>query len=442
MPFALRISGRSQLLSPQSQLQPPLSSFIMAVHSGSSAPPSIPGFLLSAQDSESLKRDVAQLLERDNIRFPGAQPVSFARKHLAEIQQREYFLCEKTDGIRCLLYLTFIDRGHVIEPLTILIDRKNNYYETEVPLRFPYHASIQNPEQFLYGTVLDGELVNDITPDGGRQLIFYIFDCLAVDNTNMTAKTLDKRIGHMQERCIKPWQKYMKWSQTGPQRNPFVVKEKQFQPAYHLSNLFDNVLPNLKHGNDGLIFTCKSSRYVFGTDQGILKWKPPHENTIDFRLRLGDFPLFDPEDGEEGLIPDYDAMPESFHLLVNHGSRDYRHFANLTVTPEEWTMFKSLEQRLDGRIIECYRTVEGQWRFKKEDDGTPRWRDDKTDANHISTVNSVLESIEQPVTEDDLRRAESKVKEAVYRLRKEEAAHFQHEQQEHAKKRKIGEVHN
>ncbi|KAF2640991.1 mRNA capping enzyme, alpha subunit [Massarina eburnea CBS 473.64] len=414
----------------------------MAQHLGSSAPPSIPGRLLTHDDNvDALKAAVAELLQRENLRFPGAQPVSFARKHIAELQTREYFMCEKTDGIRCLMYLTFWDNNGVFEPVTILIDRKNNYYNVTPALRFPYHADYRNPEPFLYGTILDGELVNDARPDGGRQLIFYIFDCLAVDSENMCAKTLDKRLGYMNQKMIDPWKNYMRWSKTEPPTEPFVVKEKKFQSAYHISVMFNDVLPNLKHGNDGLIFTCKGTRYVHGTDNAILKWKPPHENTIDFRLRLGEFPLYDPEDGEDDMVPDYEAMPEKFQLLVNHSKNDYRPFQHdLEVTPEEWTMFKSLNQRLDGRIIECYRSEDGHWRFKKDDDGTPRWRDDKTDANHISTVQSVLDSIEDPVTEQDLRNNEATIRDAVQRMRQEDAR-VQQEQVEHAaKKRKFSEA--
>jgi mRNA guanylyltransferase len=36
-----------------------------------------------------------------------------------------YFLCEKTDGIRLLLYITVGDAG---EEIVYLIDRKNDYY--------------------------------------------------------------------------------------------------------------------------------------------------------------------------------------------------------------------------------------------------------------------------------------------------------------------------
>ena len=101
-------------------------------------------------------------------------------------------------------------------------------------------------------------------------------------------------------------------------------------------------------------------------------------------------------------------------------------------------------QRLDGRIIECYRNDMGQWCYKREDDGTPRWRDDKKDANHISTVKSVLESIEDPVTEADLRAASAGIRAAVQRIRAEESERHKvwmaEQAEREAKKRKFSEV--
>jgi mRNA guanylyltransferase len=174
---------------------------------------------------------------------------------------------------------------------------------------------------------------------------------------------------------------------------------KKMEFPYGMEMMFKDRIPNLPHGNDGLIFTCKDTPYVAGTDQHILKWKPPQENTIDFRLLLGNFPMLEDDDGQ---FEDYDAKPE-MELHVNHGgSRGYAFYANLSVTEAEWSALKRLNQPLDGRILECYRDpLKGVWR-PKLDEGTPRFRDDKTDANHVSVVESVLESIQDAVTEDDL----------------------------------------
>lgn len=232
----------------------------MAAHK-SSAPPAIPGFQLSNEDAGPLKHTVAALIQREgNTRFPGAQPVSFARQHVAELQQREYFMCEKTDGLRCLLFFHFVDSEQGFEPVTFLIDRKNNYYEVKPPIRVPYHGALFQQEAFLYATILDGELVNDLYPDGSTKLIFYAFDCLAADGENYTDKPLSKRLWALKERVIKPWHTYLTQTKSLMPLVPFQVKEKEQQSAYHIAYVFDQVMPKLKHGNDGLIFTCKDTK--------------------------------------------------------------------------------------------------------------------------------------------------------------------------------------
>ena len=39
------------------------------------------------------------------------------------------------------------------------------------------------------------------------------------------------------------------------------------QFSYGIEMMFKQVIPNLKHGNDGLIFTARNSQYKFGTDE-------------------------------------------------------------------------------------------------------------------------------------------------------------------------------
>lgn len=243
----------------------------------------MPGFLIPSEDARPLKDQVAYLLERDRTTFPGAQPVSFGREHLAELQQHEYFMCEKTDGLRVLLFLSFIADGADFRPATFLIDRKNNFYHVEPAIMVPYYKFPNDPEKFLFNTILDGELVHDQYPgESSPRLVYYAFDALVVDEENVTKKGIDRRFGKLKNFVLKP---YIEWLKKNPPLNaaqiqPFRLEEKVQYQSYHLQTIFNNILPNLKHGNDGLIFTCKNTPYQFGTDRHILKWKPPHESTL------------------------------------------------------------------------------------------------------------------------------------------------------------------
>lgn len=351
---------------------------------------------------------IADMLGRQQLSFPGAQPVSFARNHFKELKDKDYYLCEKTDGIRCLLYLTsFVTEDGPLEA-QFLVDRKNDYYY--IP-RDQLHLPITgNLHGFHSGTLLDGELVRQTSSNGNSKLVYLIFDGLCLDGQSITNRQLDIRLGKIRAFVYDPWVAFAKAYPEDAQVQPFQLQLKKMEVPYAAEMMFREILPKLPHGNDGLIFTCKSTPYTPGTDQHILKWKPPHENTIDFRLQLGDFPQ---KEDEDGLYEDFDAKPE-IELQVNHGDQTgYQRWANLHLTDEEWEAIKGMGQHIDHRIIECFRDPTTQrWRPKLEPDGTPRFRDDKRDANHISTVNSVIESIEDGVTEQDLIANSHKIREA------------------------------
>ncbi|KAE8147213.1 mRNA capping enzyme, catalytic domain-containing protein [Aspergillus avenaceus] len=356
--------------------------------------------------TDQFRREVATLLGRNNLNFPGAQPVSFSKRHLLELQNDDYYVCEKTDGIRCLMYFAHGDAESGCPEIHYLIDRKNEYrYVPNLHFPLPGDDSFQS---FHVDTLVDGELVNDTYEDGTQQLKYLVFDCLVLDGQSLMHRTLDKRLAYFKDKVLKPYNALYQRFPEEKQHRVFAVEDKSIQFSYGIEMMFREIIPKVKkiHGNDGLIFTCRSTPYRIGTDEHIIKWKPPSENTVDFRLRL-EFPLLEPDtdDEAEGIFEpyaDYDAMP-IFHLFVTLNANEYNHFGEMFVTPSEWEDLKALNIPLDDTIVECAKDEQQRWRYH-------RLRDDKADANHITTVDKVLESIDDRVTEEDLIRAAPAIK--------------------------------
>lgn len=249
--------------------------------------PEIPGIRATGEMLRAFRREVADLLGRSNTSFPGAQPVSFAARHKVELQKQDYYVCEKSDGIRCLMYHTQDEENREV---IYLVDRKNDYYWVE-GLHFPLPGF---QEQFHLNTLVDGELVNDKLPNGGMQLKYLVFDCLYLDGNSLMHRTLDKRLAYFRENIYTPYKKLYEKYPDEIQYLPFIIEFKRMELGYGIEMMFRDVLPNLRHGNDGLIFTCRNTPYQCGTDPHILKWKPPEENTVDFLLQM-DFPIIEPD---------------------------------------------------------------------------------------------------------------------------------------------------
>jgi mRNA guanylyltransferase len=319
-----------------------------------------------------------------------------------------------------LLWVTEDEQG---QEAVYLIDRKNDYwFIAERNLHFPRKDSRE--DDFIPNTLLDGELVMDEAIDarGGKfkEPKYLVFDVLTIDGKSMMNRNLDKRLGHIKDILMAPYKALLaKYPQEVPMQ-AFKVEMKQMQFSYGMEMMFREVLPNLKHGNDGLIFTCRESEYRHGTDPQILKWKPVSENSIDFRLNLT-FPLVQPDEKEraEGItqpFTDYDSVPHAqIYVYLGGGPRasgpfdpsdsqgPYRVFADLYLTEDEWETLKGLGDPLIGRIVECVMDDQRRWRLI-------RFRDDKDEANHVTTVNSVMESIEDSVSQEELLDAAKSIR--------------------------------
>lgn len=214
-------------------------------------------------------------------------------------------------------------------------------------------------------------------------------------------RTLDKRLAYFREQVFKPYQELFNRYPGELEHQAFIMELKSQQFAYGMEMMFRLELGKLMHGNDGLIFTCRNSEYQPGTDPHILKWKPETQNSVDFRLTL-DFQLRQPDeiDRAEGITKpylDYDSMPKVLNLWTyqgGNGSED-KWYGELFLTEEEWANLKALNQPLNDRIVECVMDEHRRWRFHK-------FRDDKENGNHFTVVESVITSIRDRVTEQDL----------------------------------------
>ena len=267
------------------------------------------------------------------------------------------------------------------------------------------HFPLENDEQaFHTETLVDGELVMDDLGENNLVPKFLIFDCLMLGGKDLMQRTLDKRLGYFKEAVFKPYRALFRKYPEEAKYQAFELEMKDMQFSYGIEKMFGDVLPSLKHGNDGLIFTCRMSPYQHGTDPHILKWKPVAENTIDFRMQLRFKPV-GPEDGDAAARDepylDYDGLPVA-DLFTFHGrggrEESYQFFAHMYLTDEEWELLKAAGDPLSNRIVECGLDEQQRWRLH-------RFRDDKDEANHISTVHSVLDSIRDSVSEQELKDA-------------------------------------
>ncbi|QRV85775.1 mRNA guanylyltransferase [Ceratobasidium sp. AG-Ba] len=348
-------------------------------------PPQIPGRLVEDREKATqLKQHVAGLCGVEHTKFIGSQPVSFGTKDLARLEREDYWVCEKSDGIRVLVLIVSFPSN---DQEVYLIDRKNNYYQQD-GLFFPHPA---NPQRALGNTLLDGELVMDRDPQTGQEsLNLLVFDCIVGDAQNLMSKSLTSRYGRLREWVSKPYQTMLREYPSMRASQPFGIQVKEMLRSYSIEMVLAHTIPTLKHGNDGLIFTCAESGYVIGTDQRILKWKPPSENSIDFKLELRFPPLAGrPEE------PDYTAKP-LFQLLVWTGGQSYEHFDTMIVDDTQWESWKASGEQYDDRVVEV------TWDGAHQNWVWHRFRDDKEHGNHQSVVNSILDSIQDGVEADQL----------------------------------------
>ena len=300
-----------------------------------------------------------------NLQFPGSQPVSFTRSHLSLLQQEDYYVCEKSDGIRYLLYYA---RPYGVET-AFLIDRNFGCKRLQ-GITLPSKTGGIHED-----TLLDGELILERTKKGDfdserkDEFAFLIFDALLINGLNIMNLALPGRLKHVQNDVVAPFKQA--FGNTPDMNYPFRLDLKQMWKPYSIAQLLEFEIPQQRHGNDGLIFTPVNDPYVSGTCNRLLKWKPSEMNSVDFKLVIN---------------PDA-KVDKRYELWVATQGGEHRPFAYHQ--PDERLV------ELHGKIIECRYTNNQQWEYI-------RVRKDKISANHERVVTKIIDSIKDNVTAKEL----------------------------------------
>ncbi|KAI9601801.1 hypothetical protein KEM48_001087 [Puccinia striiformis f. sp. tritici PST-130] len=122
----------------------------------------------------------------------GSQPVTFSHKSLELLETEDYWVCEKSDGVRVMVLI--VVKGGPQGPVqeVYFIDRKDEFFLID-NITFPHY---DNPNRLLKDTILDGELVIDVDPKTGhQQLRFLAFDCIVWEAMNLMMRPLMNRYG-------------------------------------------------------------------------------------------------------------------------------------------------------------------------------------------------------------------------------------------------------
>lgn len=159
---------------------------------------------------------------------------------------------------------------------------------------------VDKTHEFVH--VFDGELVKDRSEDYVK---FFIFDALVVNGINVMHLTFENRLKTVKKQIIKKLRikEYFEINKESP--NEFDDEEfkdldfninddsdkikvflKDFYLDLHTKDLYEKIVPKLDHGNDGIIYTMSHCPYYPGTCEQIIKWKPAVMNSVDFILKL------------------------------------------------------------------------------------------------------------------------------------------------------------
>jgi len=295
---------------------------------------------------------------RDN--FPGPQPISLERKDIYKMEMYFYTACEKTDGMRYLLYAN--SKGP--DKNVFLIDRAFRFYKVNITFS----------DYVFNETIIDGELVCNNT----GQWCFYIHDCICLSGINVSKSPFNIRYAFIKKAVETK-------NYTSTLDAPFTLKLKKFWDFCKFSEMLQYYTENRPdHKVDGLIFTPLKLGVGTGTQMSLFKWKYHH--TFDFsvikRQANGSNSRYDMYIIDKGKMTKYCSL--------NERTSNGRTFAEVynKIVPDP--------KSSDPVIIEC------SYNSNTQSYIPILIRTDKTYPNSINTIRKTLLNIEEDLQINDI----------------------------------------
>eukprot|EP00917_Polyrhabdina_sp_WS-2016_P017366 GHVP01037454.1.p1 GENE.GHVP01037454.1~~GHVP01037454.1.p1 ORF type:complete len:418 (-),score=81.23 GHVP01037454.1:3478-4731(-) len=354
--------------------------------------------------STEILAKVRELCGWRNKNFPGSQPVSLSFGNLDSMARSPYVACEKTDGVRFLLFAT--------ENCVYLIDRKEQIRRLK-DLHLPQEFDEKKRHHL---TLLDGELVKDIE-NGVVCMRFLVFDAICIQgDIHVKKANFLQRLQRAFSEIIKPRTEYL---ETYPEQKDHELSSNSYLEIY-LKDFFEiwdseavvHLGDKLPHESDGIIFTPVNLGYIAGTCKELMKWKPPHLNTVDFCATCAP--------GEDAIIgvilaacdrgmlawnlyegmclvpegPVYEAIvAEGMEAIRTRREADKRYMIECSFAADKECPFVAPSK--NSRCYEKVTSKTGGW-------VALRFRDDKDKPNDRKVVERVKQSIEDGITLEKL----------------------------------------
>lgn len=182
----------------------------------------------------------------------------------------DYYLTDKIDGQRCLLYISYLDNDIDVKLISDKLYTINNKQSDNI------EPNIILDAEFLY----NGELIDVLDKS---KLDLYVFDIILYDNINLSKEPFEERYAYFDKVNT-----FLKKHKLGKVKD-FIKLSNNYEKE--ILNYYNNSLKQ-KYEIDGLIFTPNSnvinnnkknanSNYI---NMIAYKWKPEEKLTIDFYI--------------------------------------------------------------------------------------------------------------------------------------------------------------